>query len=202
MNKKNILTLTLGLAATGIIGSTQVAHADTQIDTNTIQVSQGDTLGEIANEHNISLDSLVKENHIGDANLIYVGDKLSINGDVAQANTTTHAPQTPAQAPNTQAKQTTTTTPKTSTSPSQSTPTSNIASSSEQSAKDFIAYHESRGNYSASNGKYVGRYQLDRSYLHGDYSVANQEKVFAQYVQQRYGSYANAAQHERTHGWY
>ena len=179
-----------------------MAHADTQIDANTVQVDQGDTLGEIADKHNVSVDSLVKDNHIGDANLIYVGDKLSINSDVAQANTTTYAHQAPAQAPNTQAKQTTTTTPKMSTSPSQSASTSNVASSSEQSAKDFIAYHESHGSYSVSNGKYVGRYQLDRSYLHGDYSVANQEKVFAQYVQQRYGSYANAAQHERTHGWY
>lgn len=184
------------------LGFAGIAHADTQIDSNTVRVDAGDTVSEIANAHQVSVDQLIKDNHLANANLIYVGDKLSINGGVAQANTATQDPYTPVQASNTQAKQTTTTTPKTSTASSQSASTSNVGSSSEQSAKDFIAYRESRGSYTSVNGKYIGRYQLDRSYLHGDYSVANQEKVFAQYVQQRYGSYANAAQHERTHGWY
>nr|AIA91455.1 CAZy families CBM50 protein [uncultured Lactobacillus sp.] len=45
-----------------------------------------------------------------------------------------------------------------------------------------MVQHESGGNYNARNGKYIGKYQLDESYLNGDYSAANQDKVAAQYV--------------------
>lgn len=41
----------------------------------------------------------------------------------------------------------------------------------------MIAQRESSGSYDATNGQYIGRYQLSASYLNGDYSPANQERV-------------------------
>jgi hypothetical protein len=75
-------------------------------------------------------------------------------------------------------------------------------SSSESSAKEWIAQRESGGSYTAQNGQYYGRYQLSRSYLNGDYSSANQEKVANNYVKNRYGSWSNAKSFWQTHGWY
>lgn len=69
-------------------------------------------------------------------------------------------------------------------------------------AKNWIAQHESGGNYNATNGQYIGKYQLSSSYLHGDYSPANQEKCADQYVNNRYGNWVNAQQHWMTYGWY
>lgn len=70
------------------------------------------------------------------------------------------------------------------------------------SAKDWIVQRESGGNYNATNGRYYGAYQLDISYLNGDLSQENQDRVAEQYVSNRYGSWENAAAHWRSHGWY
>lgn len=70
------------------------------------------------------------------------------------------------------------------------------------SAKEWIAQKESGGSYTAQNGRYYGRYQLDSSYLGGDYSAANQERVADQYVANRYGSWEAAQQFWMSHGWY
>ena len=72
----------------------------------------------------------------------------------------------------------------------------------ENSAKEWIAQRESGGSYTAQNGQYYGRYQLSRSYLNGNYSSANQEKVANNYVKNRYGSWSNAKSFWQTHGWY
>lgn len=82
----------------------------------------------------------------------------------------------------------------------QSTPTSTPTNDS--SAKEWIAQRESGGSYTAQNGQFVGRYQLTNTYLHGDYSPANQEKVADEYVANRYGSWDNAKAHWLTNGWY
>lgn len=75
---------------------------------------------------------------------------------------------------------------------------------SEAEAKEWIAQHESGGDYNAvsPSGKYVGRYQLSRDKLNGDYSAANQEKVADSYVMNRYGSWAKAQEHWKKYGWY
>ena len=75
-------------------------------------------------------------------------------------------------------------------------------SQNSSSAATQIAQAESGGSYTAQNGRYYGMYQLDRSYLHGDYSPANQERVFRQYCQQRYGSVNGALAFRQQHGWY
>lgn len=69
-------------------------------------------------------------------------------------------------------------------------------------AKAWIASRESGGSYTARNGQFIGKYQLSSSYLGGDYSPANQEKVADQYVQGRYGSWTAAQQFWQSHGWY
>ena len=78
------------------------------------------------------------------------------------------------------------------------------STSSEQEAKEWIANKESGGDYGAVNpsGKYIGRYQLDQSYLNGDHSPANQEKVADEYVAERYGSWTGAKQAWQQKGWY
>lgn len=70
------------------------------------------------------------------------------------------------------------------------------------SAKQIIAQRESGGSYNARNGQYIGKYQLSASYLNGDYSPANQERVADQYVAQRYGSWDNALAFWNNNGWY
>ena len=70
------------------------------------------------------------------------------------------------------------------------------------SAKDFIIYHESRGDYTATNGRYYGAYQLDISYLNGDLSPENQDRVAEEYVNGRYGGWEGAMAHFQSHGWY
>ena len=76
------------------------------------------------------------------------------------------------------------------------------ASGPEAAAKAWIAGRESGGSYSARNGQYIGKYQLSASYLGGDYSAANQERVADNYVKSRYGSWTGAQKFWQTNGWY
>lgn len=80
--------------------------------------------------------------------------------------------------------------------------TTSTVSGSEASAKEWIAARESGGSYGASNGQYVGKYQLSASYLNGDYSAANQERVADNYVKGRYGSWTAAKAFWQANGWY
>lgn len=72
----------------------------------------------------------------------------------------------------------------------------------EASAKDIIAYKESGGSYTAQNGRYYGRYQLDMAYLNGDFSPENQERIAQAYVVNRYGSWSAALLFWQENGWY
>ena len=69
-------------------------------------------------------------------------------------------------------------------------------------AKSWIIQKESGGNYNAQNGRYYGAYQLDRSYLNGDYSKENQDRTAENYVANRYGSWENAKAFWEQNGWY
>jgi len=79
---------------------------------------------------------------------------------------------------------------------SQSAPVNN------SSAKEWIAQKESGGSYTATNGQYQGRYQLSASYLGGDHSQENQERVADSYVAGRYGSWEAAKAFHLANGWY
>lgn len=86
--------------------------------------------------------------------------------------------------------------------PTRTSSYSSSATGSEASAKAWIAGRESGGSYSARNGQYIGKYQLSASYLNGDYSAANQERVADNYVKSRYGSWSAAKSFWQTNGWY
>ena len=80
--------------------------------------------------------------------------------------------------------------------------TTTTTSDDEAAAREWIANKGSGGSYTVANGQYIGKYQLSASYLNGDYSAENQERVAESYVASRYGSWANAKQHWLSTGWY
>ncbi|OFK59589.1 hypothetical protein HMPREF2811_04430 [Globicatella sp. HMSC072A10] len=71
-------------------------------------------------------------------------------------------------------------------------------------AKEWIAMRESGGQYEIWNPTqtYYGRYQLTASYLNGDFSRENQERVADEYVINRYGSWEAALVFWQANGWY
>lgn len=79
---------------------------------------------------------------------------------------------------------------------------SSNVSGNDNEAKNWIASRESGNSYAARNGQYVGKYQLSDSYLNGDYSAANQERVADNYVNSRYGSWSAAKSFWLSNGWY
>lgn len=218
MNKlsKNIAKVTAavaGVVALGTIATTTTANAD-----SIYTVQSGDTLSGISYKlgHDLTfVDTLASNNNIANKNLIYVGQKLVIkdDGEVApatqqqvetlpSANTTTQNNQTSSAATtNNSAAQTATATTSASNAASYSNYTSSV-SGNDAAAKAWIAARESGGSYSAQNGQYIGKYQLSASYLNGDYSAANQERVADQYVASRYGSWSAAQSFWQSHGWY
>ena len=198
--------------AGALLGAT-TANADTKIDDTHVRVEAGDTVSSIANKYGTDVSTIASASNLSDANKIFVGDILVLTPEAQQP--TTNNVQAPVVSQAQPASQATVNTQpvqnqpvqsqapvQQSTTPVQSQPATSAVSGSEQSAKEWIASRESGGSYGATNGRYVGRYQLDASYLNGDYSEANQERVAQQYVTDRYGSWANAQAFWQSHGWY
>ena len=181
-------------------------------ETKTYTVKPGDTLSEIAETYNTTVEKLAKLNNIKNVDLIFIDQVLVIDGAAPVAETkTTEAPvaeveETPAVA-ETVVEETTyeATYEAPASAPaaaeSYSAPAATV-SGSEAEAKEWIAQKESGGSYTATNGRYIGRYQLTDSYLNGDYSAENQERVADAYVAGRYGSWAAAKNFWLNNGWY
>ncbi|HGQ1501474.1 LysM peptidoglycan-binding domain-containing protein [Streptococcus pneumoniae] len=165
-------------------------------ESSTYTVKEGDTLSEIAETHNTTVEKLAENNHIDNIHLIYVGQELVIDGPVAPV--ATPAPATYA-AP---AAQNETVSAPVAETPVVSETVVSTVSGSEAEAKEWIAQKESGGSYTATNGRYIGRYQLTDSYLNGDYSAENQERVADAYVAGRYGSWTAAKNFWLNNGWY
>ena len=177
----------------------------------TYTVKSGDTLSEIAEKYNTTVEKLAAKNNIKDIHLIFVDQVLVIEGTastVAPAATTEEtapvATETVEEAP---AATTTYEAPAAPATPAAPAAESNTAatstvSGSEAEAKEWIAQKESGGSYTATNGRYIGRYQLTDSYLNGDYSAENQERVADAYVAGRYGSWSAAKNFWLNNGWY
>ena len=202
ISKKNFakVSATLGAVALGVSATATAANADT-----IYTVQSGDTLSGISYKFakdNSMVNDLAKKNNIQDINRIYVGQKLIIksDGEIQEYNAQNAANANVADN-NTQATQQQAAQPQQAQSQASQSYTSN-ASGSEAAAKAWIAARESGGNYGATNGQYIGKYQLSASYLNGDYSAANQERVADQYVASRYGSWQNAQAHWQANGWY
>ncbi|RRK11292.1 LysM domain-containing protein [Lactiplantibacillus garii] len=198
--KNALLSTAAATASLFAIGATAQAA--------TVTVKSGDTVSAIAAEHGTTVSAIEKANQLKNVNLIFVGQQLEVNGN-GTAATTTSTTQTSQPAATTQSSQSTQTqsysapaAQATTQSSSNTASTSNYTNGSDSSAKAWIAGKESGGSYSARNGQYIGKYQLSASYLNGDYSAANQERVADNYVASRYGSWSNAKSHWLSNGWY
>lgn len=179
--KKNLKTTIAGLVAGISLLTTGVVSAETYT------VKSGDTLSEIAETHNTTVEKLAEQNKITNLDFIHVGQVIEL-GDVTVKAVESSVEQTQ------------------STSTSTATATTNTYSSNlsaeDAAAKEWIAMKESSGSYDARNGIYIGRYQLTNTYLNGDYSPENQERVADAYVASRYGSWSAAKAFWLANGWY
>lgn len=221
MNKKMITALTVAGLATFAMAENASA------DTYTVQ--SGDTLSQIAANHNTTVDTLVANNNIADANVIFVGQQVEIDGvasnasyDATQADVATVVA---SQAPVTQ--QVSYTAPVTTvdysaqsqapvaqevsyTAPVATTTTTAAASGS--TYDQFIAaggtdalwtaivMPESGGNPDASNGQYKGLGQTNQSW--GTGSVSDQTAGMLNYATSRYGSVDSAIAFRAANGWW
>ena len=215
--KSNIRTKFAGLAVIFAFLAPSLTFAQ---ESKTYIVKPGDTLSEIAETHNTTVEKLAKLNNIKNIHLIYVDQVLVIDGEapVVAATPATTRPEAPAtteavattEAPALATVEETPAVEETS-APAVATPTpaaestpapAATVSGSEAEAKEWIAQKESGGSYTATNGRYIGRYQLTDSYLNGDYSAENQERVADAYVAGRYGSWTAAKNFWLNNGWY
>lgn len=177
--KKLLLTSLLTTGAVITLGTNVTQAAENYT------VQSGDTLSKISvkfSGDNSLINTIAKENNISNVDTIWAGQNLTINTEAKSTPPTTLEPATAQQQPATPAIM--------------STPANTNA------AKEWIAQRESSGSYTATNGQYIGRYQLSAAYLNGDYSVANQERVAEQYVASRYGSWEGAKSFWLANGWY
>ena len=172
-------------------------------ETTTYTVKSGDTLSGIAEKYNTTVEKLAEKNKIKDIHLIYVDQVLVIDGEALATSTTSAATaEAPVAAP-AASEATTYEAPAASVTVAEETSAStSTVSGSEAEAKEWIAQKESGGSYTATNGRYIGRYQLTDSYLNGDYSAENQERVADAYVAGRYGSWTAAKNFWLNNGWY
>lgn len=176
-----LTSLTFGLTAYAV-----------SVSAATYTVQPGDTLSHIAEANKISLEKLAKWNRLDNLDLILAGQVLTLTADI-------QLPEPPAPEPVVEAAPQ----PVQQVYQAQPAPTPQVQLSvSEAEAKEIIAFKESGGSYTAQNGQYYGRYQLSLSYLNGDLSPANQERVADQYVLNRYGSWAAALGFWSVNGWY
>ncbi|MDU4514765.1 LysM peptidoglycan-binding domain-containing protein [Streptococcus mitis] len=201
---KKIKTTLAGVAALFAVFAPSFVSAQ---ESSTYTVKEGDTLSEIAETHNTTVEKLAENNHIDNIHLIYVGQELVIDGPVApvaSASTTYEAPAAQDEtvsAPVVETTEVVEEAPVASEAVVEETVASTV-SGSEAEAKEWIAQKESGGSYTATNGRYIGRYQLTDSYLNGDYSAENQERVADAYVAGRYGSWTAAKNFWLNNGWY
>ena len=178
-------------------------------ETTTYTVKSGDTLSGIAEKYNTTVEKLAEKNKIKDIHLIYVDQVLVIDGE-APATSTTSAATAEAPVAALAATETTTyeapaasvTVAEETVATTETSSSTSTVSGSEAEAKEWIAQKESGGSYTATNGRYIGRYQLTDSYLNGDYSAENQERVADAYVAGRYGSWTEAKNFWLNNGWY
>lgn len=177
-----------GLLATAALAAGLYTHQAASAQTHTVK--SGDTLSQLAQTYQVSLEDLAKLNKLKDLNLIYVGQVLEISQSGHQ--------EAASESPSSQEEATT---------GSVTVDSSKVSSTAglsqaDAEAKEIIAFKESSGSYTAQNGQYYGRYQLTLSYLNGDLSPENQERVADAYVKERYGSWSAALVFWQANGWY
>ena len=199
LTTKKIKTTIAGVAALLAFFAPALASAQ---ETVTYTVKSGDTLSEIAEKYNTTAEKLAAKNNIKDIHLIYVDQVLVIEGTASTAAPAATTEETASVATETVEEAPAATTTYEAPVAESNTVATSTVSGSEAEAKEWIAQKESGGSYTATNGQYIGRYQLTDSYLNGDYSAENQERVADAYVAGRYGSWIAAKNFWLNNGWY
>lgn len=197
---KKIL-FTTGLLGLGLLGGVSVSA-----DTTEYTVKSGDTLSHIALDHGTTIDQLAKDNQLKDINLIFVGEKLVVNtGNDVNIQPVVEQPVYEVQQevevtqPVYEVQEEVTIQPVVQEPVQQTAP---VVTGS-NAAKEWIAQKESSGSYTAVNGQYYGRYQLNPSlYVGFDTTPAGQEAAADAYVASRYGSWEAAQAFHMANGWY
>ena len=187
----SVLLATLVMAATNVSADTLEKH----------EVKTGDTLSEIASKYKAEVGQIASKNKIENIDLIFVGQELIIDKDAE--NILPEVKQLPRTTPveNTYVEEAYV-------EPTyQETYQEPVAQETyvgdSNSAKEWIAMKESSGSYTAQNGQYYGRYQLNPSlYVGYDTTPAGQEAAADAYVAGRYGTWEAAKQFWIANGWY
>ena len=173
-------------------------------------IQYGDTLGVIAKAIDVDVDKLVEVNSIQNADLIIAGDELRISenketvtvetetGDVSSYDISEEVVEVEPVAVEEEEYEVAYEQPQAEEVPITYT-------DSEASAKEWIAQHESGGDYNAYNpaGGYYGKYQLNPTLVAYGASPAEQEIAAQKYVNERYnGSWVQAKAHWEENNWY
>lgn len=213
-NNNNVEAATWSARTVAEVSADLEATDDT---TTSYTIQYGDTLAAIAKASDVSVDALVAINDIQNANVIFPGTKLSFTKDEttgevnevtvedsATEEATTYdvaeevVTETTYEAP---AEETYVAEETTYEEPAAET-TASTTSYSSNSAKEIIAQRESGGSYTATNGQYYGRYQLNPTLVAYGASPAEQEVAADKYVAERYGSWDAALAFWNANGWY
>ncbi|MFW3480743.1 LysM peptidoglycan-binding domain-containing protein [Aerococcus urinaeequi] len=213
-NNNNVEAATWSARTVAEVSADLEATDDT---TTSYTIQYGDTLAAIAKASDVSVNALVAINDIQNANVIFPGTKLSFTKDettgevnevtvedsVSEEATTydvaeEEVTETTYEAP---AEETYVAEETTYEAPAAETTVSTTSYSS-NSAKEIIAQRESGGSYTATNGQYYGRYQLNPTLVAYGASPAEQEVAADKYVAERYGSWDAALAFWNANGFY
>ncbi len=199
-NAKLILSSVVTLATMGMTAG--VASADTY------SVKSGDTLSEIAETNNTTIEKLAALNGITNVNFLSIGQEIEVSADASTAESaavtttaTSEATTTTSEATTTVATATTTSTTSSATTTSGSVYDQFIAAGGTDAMWTAIVMPESGGNPDAvSASGYRGLGQTKEAW--GTGSVVTQTAGMINYAVSRYGSIENAISFRQANGWW
>lgn len=192
-NAKLILSSVVTLATMGMTAG--VASADTY------SVKSGDTLSEIAETNNTTIEKLAALNGITNVNFLSIGQEIEVSADASTAESAAVTTTATSEATTTVATATTTSTTSSATTTSGSVYEQFIAAGGTDAMWTAIVMPESGGNPDAisANG-YRGLGQTKEAW--GTGSVATQTAGMINYAVSRYGSIENAISFRQANGWW
>ncbi len=192
-NAKLILSSVVTLATMGMTAG--VASADTY------SVKSGDTLSEIAETNNTTIEKLAALNGITNVNFLSIGQEIEVSADASTAESAAVTTTATSEATTTVATATPTSTTSSATTTSGSVYDQFIAAGGTDAMWTAIVMPESGGNPDAisANG-YRGLGQTKEAW--GTGSVATQTAGMINYAVSRYGSIENAISFRQANGWW
>ncbi len=192
-NAKLILSSVVTLATMGMTAG--VASADTY------SVKSGDTLSEIAETNNTTIEKLAALNGITNVNFLSIGQEIEVSADASTAESAAVTTTATSEATTTVATATTTSTTSSATTTSGSVYEQFIAAGGTDAMWTAIVMPESGGNPDAvSASGYRGLGQTKEAW--GTGSVVTQTAGMINYAVSRYGSIENAISFRQANGWW